>query len=90
MKVICIKQHSESILIIGKIYEVNNIDTCECGFISFDIGLRHSPGTMNCCCNKKTYTIIYWIGSKLFTSIEEKGEMFIEEFLIKINTKPEV
>lgn len=80
MRVICIKQHSQGILTIGKIYEVHSTNTCRCGEIDFDIGFRHLFGII-CNCGFETNGDIWWINSNKFAPLEEKGQMFIEEFI---------
>ena len=87
MKVVCIKPHSDGILKAGKIYEVYDIDICRCGLVGYDVGIKIPPsddmGTI-CECSFEVDTIVWWMDSSLFAPLEEKGEMFIEEFLLKI------
>ncbi len=80
MRAICIKQHSQGILTIGKIYEVYSTNSCRCGVFSFDIGIKSDKGVI-CNCNLSIDSHIWWIRSRLFAPLEEKGEMFIEEFI---------
>ena len=81
MKVICIKQHSRGVLTVGKIYEVSGTITC-CQ-VAFDVGIRINHRGSYCeFCGYKTDGKIAWISSTLFAPLEEKGEMFIEEFLV--------
>ena len=81
MKVICIKQHSQGILVVGRVYEVYNIRTCYCGLGWFDVGLTTKIGVECTRCNKILYTTTWWIDSHKFALLEEKGQMFIEEFI---------
>ena len=84
MKVICIKQHSHGILAVGKIYEVYNVTTCRCGQIDFDVGISKSQlGSLGsiCACGQIDDKGIIWINSNKFAPLEEKGQMFIEEFI---------
>ena len=80
MKIICIKQHSENIVILGEIYEVYDIDICKCGIVAFNVGLKDERKT-ECDCGILTTTQIAWIASHIFAKLEEKGQMFIEEFI---------
>ncbi len=90
MKVICIKQHNDGILTVGKIYEVCGIDICRCGLVSYDVGIKIPPSDdmgIICECSFEIDTTIWWLNSNKFAPPEEKGEMFIEEFL---HQKPNV
>ena len=80
MRVICIKQHSHGILTVGKIYEVCDMTTCNCGKVLFNIDLVSIPGVV-CKCGFKLGGNVWWVNSKLFAPLEEKGQMFIEEFI---------
>lgn len=85
MKVVCIKQHSQGILTVGKVYEIFNTRTCACGRVCFDVDIQN-PNVLRWSCGKCGCSIdncpVWWISSDRFAPLEEKGEMFIEEFLI--------
>jgi len=83
MNVVCIKAHSQGILTVGKTYEVSGMETCGCGEVSYDIGIISPPGhRLNCDCGYRFFSEIWWVWAGLFAPLEEKGEMFIEEFLV--------
>ena len=87
MEVICIKQHSQGILTIGNPYEVYQTNSCRCGIVVFDVGITLYRKNTQCRCGSFFLSsTIWWVNSRLFAPIEEKGEMFIEEFLVSQRT----
>ena len=71
-QVVCVKQHSQGILEVNKIYTVLNIYKCNCGRIAFDVDILNHYNTSTTCDCMKTIEpkTIWWINSKLFRPLE--------------------
>lgn len=78
-KVVCVKTHSENLVIKGKIYTVLNTN-CPCNCNAVDVGIvDDSPygifKAVKCyqCNSIYSYGKIWWISSKLFAPLQDDG-----------------
>lgn len=86
-KVVCIKTHSQGVVVEGKIYIVNNIDTCpKCGAIQLDVGISSDRNYGLCICNKrKVNNGIHWLSSRIFRPLDESfAESVLENIMEQI------
>lgn len=80
-RVVCIKPHSNGVLVVGKIYVVGGIYfTPCCGDMLLDVGIGGS-GLQFCGDCKQIYDLgaPWWISSKLFAPLEEKSDTMFED-----------
>jgi len=86
-KVICIKTHSQRVVVEGKIYTVNNIQICsECGTTQLDVGISSNRDYGLCLCNKRHPTNgVHWLSSRIFRPLDESfAESVLENIMEQI------
>jgi hypothetical protein len=89
-KIICVKTHSQNIVVRGQEYVVVDIDTCRCGNILIDVGLssdREKMGCVDCAAIWKDNA--WWLSARLFAPIEEKSETNFNEIMVGIGAVAE-
>ena len=69
---VCIKSHSDPLCALrkGLIYIIMDINKCECGVISFNVGIINARTSIVCFCGESAETSIWWISSELFRPIQ--------------------
>jgi hypothetical protein len=84
-KVVCVKTHSQQKVIKGKEYEIEYIDVCKCGDVSFIIkGVgHHKPFASSCFCGIEKRGMLL-LSSILFRPLLTDSIKFAEEVLEKV------
>ncbi len=86
-KVICIKTHSQGVVVEGKIYTINSINPCSyCGAIQLDVGISSKRDYGLCVCNLRQPTNgVHWLSSKIFRPLDESfAESVLENIMEQI------
>ena len=80
--VVCVRTHSQKVVIEGQIYKVEGNKVCECcGLALVNVGIRSNSPTFRCKCSYTTPTEgIHWIAKALLAPVDEVfGEKSNEE-----------
>jgi hypothetical protein len=94
MQVICIKNHSEKVVIKGQSFIISEIKNTECcGLTLLDIGIRTELGYTLCSCGKISHVsdCAYWIDALLFIPVQKDAfksvswEHIVEEIPVCAN-----
>lgn len=96
-KIVCVSQHRENILTIGKIYTIRGIHECKCGMVSLDVGINLDDkhiGVRCRTCDSTYVTDIWYIGSDKFRPIEyniiSNFDIIKEEIIEKLDVPIEI
>lgn len=71
--VVCVRTHSQKIVIEGQIYKVEGNKTCECcGLALVNVGIQSNASKFKCKCSYTTSTEgIHWVAKALLAPVDE-------------------
>jgi hypothetical protein len=71
-KVVCIKNHSQGVVIEGKIYTVFGLKPCtSCKLLRLDVGISTPRDGICSCGTRHAQNGIHWIASNLFRPLDD-------------------
>jgi hypothetical protein len=86
-KVICIRTHSQGVVVEGKIYMIRDLRACStCNVLQIDVGIKSNNVLGFCICKNKNPTHgIHWLSNKLFRPLDESfAESVLENIMEQI------
>lgn len=76
MRVVCVKDHSKGIVRQGQIFTIWGIDSCRCGMILLDIGIRMANSRRVCSCgHEASVGNIIDLDARLFAPLQQTPEI---------------
>lgn len=73
-KVVCIKTHSQGLVVKGKNYSVHGVNCCPlCGFVSLDVGVIGNGRSWSCMKKHRVHSGT-WVATTLFRPVDALTE----------------
>jgi len=83
-KVVCIKNHSQGVVIEGKIYTIFGLKPCtSCKLLRLDVGISTSRDGICSCGTKHDQNGIHWIASQLFRPLDDEFATSVLENILE-------
>ena len=83
-KVVCIKNHSQGVVIEGKIYTIFGLKPCtSCKLLRLDVGVSTPRDGICSCGTKHDQNGIHWIASQLFRPLDDEFATSVLENILE-------
>lgn len=83
-KVVCIKSHSQGVVIEGKIYTIFGLKPCtSCKLLRLDVGVSTPRDGICSCGTKHDQNGIHWIASQLFRPLDDEFATSVLENILE-------
>jgi hypothetical protein len=83
-KVVCIKNHSQGVVVEGKIYTVFGLKPCtSCELLRLDVGISTPRDGICSCGTKHDQNGIHWIASQLFRPLDDEFATSVLENILE-------
>ena len=82
-RVVCIKTHSQGVVVKDREYSIYAKRVCKCGDVSFDVGIENLHNLNQCPCKQIYQSDAHLVSSKLFAPLQPFKSNSISKALAK-------